>query len=263
MKRDGHIHSPYCPHGTTDTFEQYIEKAIQQGFTDISFTEHAPAPNGFFDTTPEKDSFMTMEQFHQYIAHLSTLKEQYKHKIRIRIGLEIDFIEGYEQQTTAFLNTYGPMLDDAILSVHFLKYKNDYVCIDFSEDLFIDFAKQVGSVENVYKLYYDTVQQSIRTSLCAYKPKRIGHPTLVHKFQLAHGEKIDDDTAIRQTLSLMREFNLELDVNSAGLAKKHCQESYPPPRYVAFANELHIPIVFGSDAHQAKDLHQFYDTVFN
>ena len=26
MKCDGHIHSPYCPHGTSDSFKQYIEK---------------------------------------------------------------------------------------------------------------------------------------------------------------------------------------------------------------------------------------------
>ena len=43
MKRDAHIHSPFCPHGTKDAFELYIEKAIKNGFTDISFTEHAPA----------------------------------------------------------------------------------------------------------------------------------------------------------------------------------------------------------------------------
>ena len=23
--RDGHVHSKYCPHGTKDTFEQYLE----------------------------------------------------------------------------------------------------------------------------------------------------------------------------------------------------------------------------------------------
>ena len=28
MKRDGHIHTPFCPHGTKDTFEEYIEKAL-------------------------------------------------------------------------------------------------------------------------------------------------------------------------------------------------------------------------------------------
>ena len=31
---------------------------------------------------------------------------------------------------------------------------------------------------------------------------------------------------------------LELDVNSAGLAKPFCKESYPPPRYIQLAKDL-------------------------
>ena len=26
--RDGHIHSPYCPHGTNDSLDAYVEKAL-------------------------------------------------------------------------------------------------------------------------------------------------------------------------------------------------------------------------------------------
>lgn len=261
MKRDGHIHSPYCPHGTTDTLESYIEKAISEGFTDISFTEHAPIPDGFFDPTPEQDSFMTMENFHTYVEKIQKLQTQYADQIRIRLGVELDFIEGYEAQTTAFLNTYGHLFDDAILSVHFLKHKDQYVCIDFSDEVFIEFARQVGSVEAVYNLYYDTVKRSITADLGAYKPKRIGHPTLIHKFQLAHGETIHDDQQIREVLMFMHEHDYELDVNSAGLSKKHCQESYPAPRYIDYAKSLGLQLVFGSDAHQVKDLHNYYDDI--
>lgn len=261
MKRDGHIHSPYCPHGTTDTLESYIEKAINAGFTDISFTEHAPIPADFVDPTPDQDSFMTMDNFHAYVEKIQNLQTQYRDQIRIRLGVELDFIEGYEAQTTAFLNTYGQLFDDAILSVHFLKHDDEYVCIDFSDDVFIDFARRVGSVEAVYNLYYDTVKQSITANLGSYKPKRIGHPTLVHKFQLAHGEQIDDDEAIRSVLDLMKQYDYELDVNSAGLSKKHCQEVYPPLPYIDYAKTLGIPLVFGSDAHQVNDLHKYYDDI--
>lgn len=52
MKKDGHIHTPYCPHGTLDPIHLYIEKAIQNGFREISFTEHAPLPSNFIDPTP-------------------------------------------------------------------------------------------------------------------------------------------------------------------------------------------------------------------
>ena len=32
INKDGHMHSPYCPHGTSDSFEQYIEKALEKDF---------------------------------------------------------------------------------------------------------------------------------------------------------------------------------------------------------------------------------------
>ncbi|WP_010303789.1 histidinol-phosphatase HisJ [Kurthia senegalensis] len=261
MKRDGHIHSPYCPHGTKDSFEQYIEKAIASGFTDISFTEHAPAPEGFLDPTPERDSFMTIHEFETYVNELKQLQRKYHNQIRIRIGIELDYIEGYEIQTTAFLKKYGHLLDDAILSVHFLKYNGTYTCIDFSDEVFIAFAKQVGSVEAVYQLYYDTIIQSIQADLGMAKPKRIGHPTLIHKFQLAHKETINDDTQVQTVLRLIAKKGYELDVNSAGLSKKYCLESYPPVSYITLAKELQIPLVFGSDAHQASDLHNYYDDI--
>ena len=119
MKIDGHIHTPFCPHGSADLFEQYIEKAIMNRFTHISFTEHALLPPTFHDPTPDKDSGMVVNQLPHYIRQLNDLKLYYKNKIQINIGLEIDYISGYEKETIAFLNEFGPQLDDAILSVHF------------------------------------------------------------------------------------------------------------------------------------------------
>lgn len=259
MKIDGHIHTPYCPHGSKDTFESYIEKAITHSFTQISFTEHAPLPNNFQDPTPDKDSGMTPHLLPLYIQDLRELKQQYKDQITINIGLEIDYIVGYEAETTAFLNEIGPQLDDAILSVHFLQYEDEYCCIDFSDTEFMQFSQKTGSVQAVYDLYYDTLQQSIMADLGAYKPKRIGHPTLVHKFQHAHGQKIDDSERIKSILKLMVDNDYVLDFNSAGLSKSFCLEPYPPYHYMEYVDSIGLQYVFGSDAHTTKDLHQHYE----
>ena len=259
MKIDGHIHTPFCPHGTSDALIDYIEHAIQHSFTHISFTEHAPLPKNFDDPTPDKDSGMKPELLQPYLQQLNELKQTYKDKIHIQIGLEVDYIEGFEKETTAFLNEIGPQLDDAILSVHFLKHQDKYCCIDFSADEFKRFANDIGSIQDVYQLYYETVEKSILVDLGKYKPKRIGHPTLVHKFQHAHQQTIDDAAQIRSILQLMADNGYALDFNSAGLSKAHCLEPYPPLQYVQFAKQIDLPIVFGSDAHQVKDLHQHYD----
>ncbi|MEK4255010.1 histidinol-phosphatase HisJ [Ureibacillus sp. FSL K6-2830] len=262
MKKDGHIHTPFCPHGTADSLEGYIEKAIQHQFTDITFTEHAPLPANFVDPTPEKDSGMKPDLLPTYIDTLHKLKQQYEKDITIHIGLEVDYIVGYENETKNLLNSVGPFLDDAILSVHFLKWKDEYVCIDYSEQEFMKFVEKVGSVEAIYELYYDTVIQSIEVDLGVYKPRRIGHPTLVHKFQHAHKVHVDDEQRIKEILNKMKAFGNELDVNSAGLSKKYCLEPYPPFPMIEYAKSIHLPLVFGSDAHSINDLHQHYEKIF-
>lgn len=262
MKKDGHIHSPYCPHGTKDSFEEYIEKAIESKFTEITFTEHAPLPTNFVDPTPDQDSGMEPKHLTAYIETLQQLKRQYEQHIKINVGLEVDYIIGYETETRALLDIVGPLLDDAILSVHFLKHHDTYTCIDFSEDVYLDFAKQIGGIDALYNLYYDTVLKSIDANLGHFKPKRIGHPTLIHKFQLAHGENLDDNSRITEILMKMKEKGFELDVNSAGLSKDFCKEPYPPIHMIEYARSISLPLVFGSDAHNVKDLHQHYETIF-
>lgn len=262
MRRDGHIHTNFCPHGTKDATELYIEKAIKSGFTDISFTEHAPLPGNFTDPTPDQDSGMSMEQLTPYLHEITHFKNVYKNDIRIRVGLEVDFISGYEKETRSFLDDIGPALDDAILSVHFLKADNRYFCADYSKDVFTELAAASGSVEAAYKLYYDTVEASIHADLGQFKPKRIGHPTLIHKFQLAHGEKVDDSAQIHHILQLMKKAGLELDVNGAGFSKPDCLEPYPPISFIGYAKYLGIPLVFGSDAHNVNGLHKHYDKIY-
>ena len=262
MKRDGHIHTPFCPHGTKDPFDAYIEKAIQSGFTDISFTEHAPLPYSFTDPTPEKDSGMPMEEMPLYIDAIQRAKDAYKNDIRIRLGLEVDYIAGFEKETRSFLDEFGPVLDDAILSVHFLKIRDQFFCMDYSKDAFMDLARQAGSVQAVYEFYYDAVEASIQAELGLFKPKRIGHPTLVHKFQLAHGQQIDDSSRIKEILKQMSASGFEMDMNGAGYSKPDCLEPYPPLPYIEYAKSLSIPLVFGSDAHSADGLHKHYEKFY-
>lgn len=263
MKRDAHIHSPYCPHGTKDALVAYVEKALASGFTDISFTEHAPLPSSFEDTTPDKDSGMDLITLSAYLEAVNKVKEVYEKDIKIRTGLEVDFIEGCENETRLFLNEIGPMLDDSILSVHFLQLAGKFICIDFSKEVFMEAAGIAGSAAKLYEHYYDTVELSVSTDLGKYKPKRIGHPTLIHKFQLDHGETIDDQERIKKLFRHIAAGGYEIDLNSAGFSKPGCQESYPPQFYLPYAESLGIPLVFGSDAHNVEGLHKHHEKFYN
>ena len=262
MKKDGHIHTPFCPHGTNDSLVGYVERAIELGYEEITFAEHAPLPGGFTDPTPNKDSAMKLEEMEAYLQEIAKLKANYRQQLKINTGLEIDFIEGYEEEIESFLSQYGPYLDDAILSVHFLKYKGKYDCLDYSPKTFAEMIERYGSIGDVYRLYYKTLLQSIESELGPFKPKRVGHITLVKKFQKKFPIAEDFSNEIETLLKAIKRKGYELDYNGAGYYKPLCGESYPPISVAKEALKIGIPIIYGSDAHQINELGQGRNKMF-
>lgn len=253
---DYHVHTAFCPHGSSDILDSYIEQAIQRGLNEISFTEHAPLPESFQDPTPLQDSAMRWEDLHEYISVIKQAKERYKRQIKINLGFEVDYIEGFEKETTDFLNEYGPFIDDGILSVHMLKTpsEDDFVCIDYSSDEFARIIQLFGSVEAVYDRYYRTVEKAIRADLGTFKPKRIGHLTLIRKFQKKYTVDQSYEAMITYLLDLIVKYHHELDINTAGLFKEHCGTIYPPEQVIYQAIEKGITLKPGSDSHQANHI---------
>ena len=168
VKRDGHIHSHYCPHGSNDSFESYIKKAIEEEIEEITFTEHMPMPKGIVLEGASSDFLETsspgIEEIDEYFKEANYYKEKYKNKIKINVGLEVDYLEGREEFTTNILNEYGQYLDDAILSVHIGRYNGKYYAFDCLES-FEALLSDIGSVEKIYNLYYNTLLKGIKTNL--------------------------------------------------------------------------------------------------
>lgn len=254
IKRDGHIHTPFCPHGSLDSMASYCEQAIAHGIETITFAEHAPLPASFSDPTPAKDSAMKQDKLPYYFDQINQLKKEYAKKLDILTGLEVDYIIGYEHETKDFLNEVGPFLDDSILSVHFLLIDDFYYCIDYSPELFGEMAKRLGTIDHLYKKYYETVLSSINADLGSYKPNRIGHMTLCHKFQKRFPVKSSFQHDIDLILEAIKVKQMELDYNGAGVIKPDCGETYPPSHIAEAARKKGIQLVYGSDAHSTVAL---------
>ncbi|MBB6448144.1 histidinol-phosphatase (PHP family) [Geomicrobium halophilum] len=255
IEYDGHVHTPFCPHGSQAPFKQYIETAIQHGYKGVSFCEHAPLPNSFPDPTPKKDSSMALSELEAYIKTIRDVRKSYKNDITIRIGLEVDFIEGYESETQQLLNHYGPYLDDSILSVHFIKAEGSFGLLDYSVDAFQTLAQKIGGIEPLVHRYYETLLQSIEADLGKYKPRRLGHMSLVRKFQKEFNLPSDEQW-LEKVLHAVKKSGLSLDINGAGVVKPLCGETYPPLHFIQKAHDLGIPLVYGSDAHHPDGLGQ-------
>ena len=83
-KRDGHVHSHYCPHGSNDSFEEYLTKAIELGIEEITFTEHMTMPEGLVLYGIDKEFLSSaapnIEEMKKYLKEASYYKEKYKDK---------------------------------------------------------------------------------------------------------------------------------------------------------------------------------------
>lgn len=253
--RDGHIHSHYCPHGTNDSFEQYINTAIERGLKEITFTEHLPLPAYIMDNKKFMDECSpNKETMYKYFEEATTVKEKYKDKIKINVGCEVDYIEGYEDKITEMLNEFSKYIDDAILSVHFIKIgDNKYTDID-GEEGFCRAAVTLGSTEKVYDKYYETLLMAVKSDLGKFKPKRIGHPNLIRIFNKLYKCHYNNEKLLTELAEEIKDRDYEVDVNTAGIRKVYCGEIYVNGFFKKLVKKLGIKEVFGSDAHNSNDV---------
>lgn len=252
--KDGHIHSPYCPHGTKDSFELYVERALKLGLKEMTFTEHMPLQGNFMDEEFLKSCAPGVDETDAYIKELDCIKEKFKADIKINTGFEVDYIEGYEEKTKEVLNRYGDKLEDSILSVHFIKFEDEYYCVDISPEEFGRLTKKLGGVEKVYDRYYETLLKAIKADLGTFKPKRIGHPTLVRIFNTEYPLDYTNTTLLEEIVKEIKIRNYEVDFNTAGIRKPYCKEIYPSGIFAELVERYAIDVVYGSDAHTALDV---------
>lgn len=252
-KRDGHIHTPFCPHGSKDPLNAYVEEALRLGKETISFTEHFPLPNDLRDAAFRRECGLLWEEIPDYLAAVKKVKEGYRGRIKIYTGFEIDYLEGKEKQVRQGLDRVGHEIEDAILSVHMVRWRDVYYEIDLEEEFKL-LLEQIGSVEKIYDLYFATVLKSVTCDLGMYKPKRIGHPTLIRIFNKKYPTSYEPVTLYHQILDEMKRRDLVIDYNVAGLRREFCGETYPSGLFLSLAKEKQISFVVGSDAHEVKQM---------
>lgn len=269
MKRDGHTHTEFCPHGKVDDTERLIQKAIALGFKEYSITEHAPLPHlinhkAAGDPLVWSTASMALNDVDNYLKKMTLLRKKYASDILIHIGFELDYFSDFEDWTKNFLAEYGPQTDDGILSVHFLDGLDGLRGVDYSyEEYKVGLVDYLGSFQHAQKLYYQTVLRSLEADLGPWKPTRLGHISLCQKFENHFTEPInysnESEALVQQLLLRMQEQKYSLDFNTAGLYKQGYQQTYPQPWITQKAASLNIPVVYGSDSHSLADIGRGYD----
>ena len=146
---DYHNHTRLCKHAEGE-LNQYVERAILLGITEIAFTDHMPLPNEF-----DIAHRMSEKEMDIYSEWVIKAKSRYP-EIKILFGIEADFYEGFEEYTEKYLNQYD--FDLVIMSIHFMKNwpKGNWV---FN----YDFPNR--SFEDIYIEYLQTIIKGLKTGL--------------------------------------------------------------------------------------------------
>ncbi|WP_238334008.1 histidinol-phosphatase HisJ [Companilactobacillus halodurans] len=134
---NGHTHTEFCPHGSREDTELFIQQAIQSGFKTYTITEHFPMPKEFYENVAGskhaiETAAMQFSELPAYFEKMNYLKAKYADKIKILIGFEVDYFEEFRDWTESMLAKYADEIDDAILSVHFLPTDHGLRAVDDS-----------------------------------------------------------------------------------------------------------------------------------
>jgi histidinol-phosphatase (PHP family) len=228
---DYHTHNVRCGHAVGE-LEEYVQSAIAKGLTEIGLSDHMPLLH-VDPATYYPEMAMPMEELPRYVEECLRLKEKYRAQIAVKVGLEGDYIQGYEDRIARIVEDYP--WDYVIGSVHFL---GTWDVTDFRQV----HNWEGQSVIAVYERYYDAVRQAAATGLYDY----IGHIDAIKRFGYRPEE---DKTALEDAaLAAVREHGLAIELNAAGIHTA-AKEMYPSLRMLKRARELGIPATFGSDAH--------------
>lgn len=258
-EKDGHVHTPFCPHRyTDDPIRAYIAAAEENGLKEITFAEHMPSVSEDFPTplplnfkNPDMDGIM------EYFEEMKRFRSAYKGPVKINIGLEVDYMEGFEEETGAMLSDLGHSIEESILSVHYIKFNGQYYYI--SNINYVDRAiEDAGGAKSFNAVYYETVVRSIAADLVPYKPRRLGHCTMARMAHLKYAGLANDHDILDALARRIKDGGFSIDLNMQGMRNETCKELFGEP-LLPYAKKYSIPVCPGSDSHRADTVGVGFD----
>lgn len=243
-----HTHSVYSD-GKSQPRE-IVEEAVRQGFIELGFSEHSPLP---FDNNFSVKS----ENMPKYVAEIAQLKAEFKDKIDIYCALEADYITGVSETFSVTKEKYH--LDYLIGGVHLVGQSANP-----DELWFIDGPKWEIYDEGLQKFYGGDIRKAVKRF---YEQSN----EMIENEQfdiIAHFDKIkmhnrecyfhEDETWYRklalETLDLIRQKGLIMEINTRGIYKKRYNGFYPSPWLLDEAYKMGIPTIISTDAHHFTEI---------
>ena len=220
----------------SSSVEPFVETARAGGVHEIGFAEH-----GYYFTqlrTLWSVPYQTERCVYDLDAYVDAVVQARERGLPVKLGLEVDYVPGREDETRALLASYP--WDYLLGSVHWI----DGLGVD-GEPRLID---EVG-VEDAWRRYFEALARAAGSGLF----DSLSHPDLVKIF----GDRADgfDYAEIADSIA---EAGVAVEVSTAGL-RKPVGELYPHPDFLAACRERGVPVTTGSDAHMPSLVGRDFD----
>lgn len=247
-----HSHNHYCDGKFAP--EEYIKSAIGLGLKTFGFSSHVPLPfnNGWS---------MKEADLNKYLSEINKLKEKYKDKIEVYVGLEVDYIPDIIGPSHPKIKQMG--LDFSIGSIHYVDQLDDgtHWEIDGTYTSFLKGFKEIfqGCGKNAMLRYLSLTKEMIETE----KPQIVGHLDKIKIHNKQESSLFSDEDKwyqddVEETLDIIKEKGSIIEVNTRGMYKKLTDEPYPGIMILKKVKNKNIPIMLNSDSHHPREITGYY-----
>lgn len=230
-----HTHTYRCGHAGNFSDEAYVLSAIENGFKVVGFSDHAP-----FKDIIHPGMRMDFAEFDGYLSSLRDLKEKYKDKITILIGLEIEYYEEIKSYYDELYVKYN--LDYLIVGQH-LRYKNN------NPDFY--FGHKNRDLIDEIKEYEKDLIKAINSGYFSY----VCHPDL---FFSSIKDVNEDILKICEEICIAaKNKDIPLEINLNGMIQKVYFNKkdvifYPSIDFFRIAKKVGNKFIIGIDAHHPE-----------
>ncbi len=218
-----HTHTFRCHHAS-GIEREYIEAAVAAGFEEIGFSDHAPMP---FDEGYYSGFRMRFDEFEDYCNTLVKLREEYRDRIKVRIGLESEYYPRLFPKLLQHLE--NTPVEYLILGQHFTDNETD--------GMFSGTATE--NPEHLTR-YVNQVIEGMQTGCFTY----VAHPDLFH----FTGDRDFFGAELLRLCNRARELGIPMEVNFLGIWD---HRHYPSVPYLDALAKSGCRVILGCDAHSA------------
>lgn len=230
-----HTHTKLCRHAEGEE-RDYVNSAVCCGLTELGFSDHAPFRDGRYGLR------MEYAEMPGYIETIRELKEEFREKISIRCGLEIEYDPMESAYYEELLTHFG--MEYLVLGQHYYRDESgrelNTFLLDKTEDT------------SVYPLYARSLAEGMKTGYF----KIAAHPDLFFINHLPADINCERACDIIVDAAVSCGIILEFNANGIrrGLQKYSDGLRYPYPHRMFWekVKNAGIPVLVNSDCHNPK-----------